>query len=99
MSSGQRGRHPVAVHVPFGLVMLVVAAGILRIVQYHWREGTLLIAGAMLLAAVLRAVLRDERVGLIAVRSKAVDVLLYAAFGLLMILVAVTMASGPVPAG
>jgi hypothetical protein len=79
------------VHVPFLLVMAVVAIGVLRIVQYHWRQGAVLVGVALLLAAVLRAVLRDERLGLVAVRGRAIDVMTYAAFGTMIIAVAVTI--------
>ncbi|MGW5053161.1 DUF3017 domain-containing protein [Actinokineospora sp. NPDC004072] len=95
MSGEQRGRGPVLVHLPFVLVMLVVAVGLARISMYHWREGSVWIGLALLLAAGLRAVLRDEQAGLVAIRGRAVDVLSYGAFGVVVIAVAVTIQGGP----
>lgn len=88
-------RAAVREHLPFGLVLLIVAAGFVRIAQYHWREGTILIAGALLVAAFLRAVLPAARAGLIVIRGRGVDVLLYTALGMLILLVALTITKGP----
>jgi len=83
----------------FGLVMAVVLAGMVRIAQYHWREGTVIIGGALLLAAGLRAVLAPEWTGLLGVRRRAVDVLTYGIFGVLMLAVALTIIGGPLASG
>ncbi|MGH3997243.1 MAG: DUF3017 domain-containing protein [Pseudonocardiaceae bacterium] len=82
----------------FGLVLAVVAIGMVRIAQYHWREGAVIIGGALLLAAGLRAVLPPERTGLLGIRRRALDVLIYGAFGLLMLAVALTITGGPLAA-
>ncbi|MGH3718085.1 MAG: DUF3017 domain-containing protein [Pseudonocardiaceae bacterium] len=79
----------------FGLVLAVVAVGMVRIAQYHWREGTVIIGGALLLAAGLRAVLAPEWTGLLGIRRRALDVLTYSVFGLLMLAVALTITGGP----
>lgn len=83
------------VHLPFAVVMLVAAVGFLRVYMAHWREGATLLGGALLLAALGRAVLSDEQVGLLAIRRKLVDVLLYAALGALIVMDAVTITGGP----
>jgi hypothetical protein len=85
----------VLAHLPFGLVMAIVAVGFVRIAQYHWREGAVLVGGALLLAALLRAVLPEERAGLIALRGRGVDVLLYTTLSLLILFVALTITGGP----
>ena len=77
------------------MVLVVVAFGLLRIVLYHWREGTVVIGVALFLAAALRALLRDDQAGLIMIRSRGVDVLTYSAFGACMIFVAMTIQGGP----
>ena len=82
----------------FGLVLAVVLIGMVRIAQYHWREGAVIIGGALLVAAGLRAVLPPERTGLLGIRRRAVDVLTYGAFGLLMLFVALTITGGPLAA-
>lgn len=82
-------------HLAFAAVLAVVVLGLVRIVQYHWREGTTIIAGALLLAAGLRVLLPPERTGLLAIRSRGVDVLTYGGFGLLVLAVALTIVGGP----
>ncbi|MCA1189168.1 MULTISPECIES: DUF3017 domain-containing protein [unclassified Saccharopolyspora] len=84
-----------AVHVPFALVLLVAAIGFLRIAMHAWREGSMLLSLALLLAAAARAFLPQEQVGLIAVRSRTVDLILYGGFGLVLLAVAVTIVGGP----
>ncbi|MDQ4092816.1 MAG: DUF3017 domain-containing protein [Actinomycetota bacterium] len=79
----------------FGLVLAVVALGMVRIAQYHWREGTVIIGGALLVAAGLRLVLPPERTGLLGIRRRMLDVLAYGAFGVLMLAVALTIIGGP----
>ncbi|HEY0453366.1 DUF3017 domain-containing protein [Actinophytocola sp.] len=77
------------------MVLAVVALGLLRIVLYHWRQGTVLIGAALILAAALRALLREDQAGLIAIRGRGVDVLTYTAFGFCMMAVALTIEGGP----
>jgi hypothetical protein len=79
------------VHFALAVVLVIAAAGFLRVVQEHWRQGTALVGGALLVAAVARVLLPDDRAGLLAVRSQAVDVLSYAAFGVFMVLLAFTI--------
>ncbi|EWC62032.1 hypothetical protein UO65_2668 [Actinokineospora spheciospongiae] len=89
------GKHPALIHLPFGLVLAVVLVGLVRIVMYAWREGTVWIGLALLLAAGLRVLLRDEQAGLIAVRSRVIDAFLYGGFGTMVIAVAMTIEGGP----
>jgi hypothetical protein len=81
--------------IPLILVFTVVAIGILRITQYYWRQGTVLIGGALVMAALLRALLPDNRIGMVALRSRAVDVLLYGGLGVMVMAVALTITNGP----
>jgi hypothetical protein len=82
-------------HLPFALVLLVAAVGIFRMVLYHWRQGAALVGGALVLAAVFRALLPDRRAGLLAVRGRPVDVLSYVGLGAFMLFVAGTIQGGP----
>jgi hypothetical protein len=82
-------------HIPLLLVLAVTAIGLIRIVMYNWREGTALLGLALLLAALLRALLPPDRVGLVAIRSRAVDILLYGGLGLMILAVSLTIAGGP----
>jgi hypothetical protein len=88
-------RRSLRYHLPFALVLLVAAAGVVRISQYHWRQGSVLIGGALLIAALLRAVLPGGRAGLIAVRGRVVDVLTYGALAACVLFIALTLQNGP----
>jgi hypothetical protein len=79
-------------YTPFVLVMAIVAAGVVLIFLYHWRIGSGLIGGSLLVAAGLRLLLPEKQLGLIALRRRFTDILLYGAFGSLMIWVALTIA-------
>ncbi|WP_433265610.1 DUF3017 domain-containing protein [Actinosynnema sp. CS-041913] len=91
----QRWRSAAGQHLPFVLVLGVVVLGIVRIVMYHWRQGAVLIGVALLLAALLRVLVTDEQAGLIAIRSRSVDALLYSGLGFAVIVVAMTIIGGP----
>ena len=66
---------------PLVLVLLVAAAGLLVVALVDFRGGTVVLGAACLLAGVLRAVLRGRTAGLLAVRSRWVDVVLMLALG------------------
>jgi Protein of unknown function (DUF3017) len=92
MSSGGPGlRSRLPVHAPFLVVVAVVVVGLVRVLTQHWREGAALLGGALLLAALLRVLLPPERVGLLAIRSRPVDVLVYLAFGGVLVMLALTI--------
>jgi hypothetical protein len=82
-------------NLPLLLVLAVLTVGLIRIVMYHWREGTVLVGMALLLAALLRALLPSERVGLVAVRGRGADVLLYAGLAVAIMFVSLTIQGGP----
>ncbi|HEY2765381.1 MAG TPA: DUF3017 domain-containing protein [Pseudonocardiaceae bacterium] len=79
----------------FSAVLLVMLIAMVRIVQYHWREGAAIIGAALLLAAGLRALLPAEQAGLLAIRRRGLDVLTYVAFGVLVLALALTITGGP----
>lgn len=81
--------------VPFALVLTLVVVAALRIWQYHWRQGAVIVGGALLVAAVFRAVLPDAKTGLLAVRGRPVDVLSYAGLGLVILFLAFTITDSP----
>jgi Protein of unknown function (DUF3017) len=85
----------IPVHGAITVVWLIALAGFVRVLAEHWREGTGLIGGALLVAAVSRVVLPDDRAGLLAVRSQAIDVLCYLGFGMLMLFLAATIPRTP----
>jgi hypothetical protein len=91
----RRSRQSRFSQLPFAAVLLVVAVAVLRIVQYHWREGTALIGAALLLAAVLRLALPTARAGLLAIRGKLVDVVTFTCLAAAVLYVALTIIGGP----
>ncbi len=80
-------------------VMVVIAVGLVLMAVVGWgradaalfRPGALLVAGAVCAAAVLRALLSDERAGMLALRSRRVDVLVYAALGVAALVLAIVV--------
>ena len=86
-------------HLAFALVLGVVALGMVRIAQYHWREGAAVLGLALLLGAGLRVVLPPDRAGLLVIRGRYLDVLLYGGFGVLVLAVALTIVGGPLAIG
>lgn len=84
-------RSRLSIHVPFGLVLGIGLIGFLLVALQHWRRGTVVLGLALLVAAVLRAVIPQERTGLLNIRSRAVDILLYGGFGVVIISIAMTI--------
>jgi hypothetical protein len=80
-------------------VLAVAAVGLLRVATANWREGAVLLGGSLLLAAALRTTLPPERAGLLAIRSKVVDVLSYSSLGLAVVLLAVTITRSSLSVG
>ena len=66
---------------PLGLVLLTVAAGLAVVADNHFKRGTVLFAAGVCLAALLRGLLPNRRIGLLAVRSRGLDALTLAALG------------------
>ncbi|GAB2747214.1 DUF3017 domain-containing protein [Salinifilum aidingensis] len=82
-------------HLPFAFVALIALLGFLRVALQHWREGAALVSAALLVAAVLRVTVPEHRAGLLALRTRAVDVALYGGFGVAIGYVALTIEGGP----
>jgi hypothetical protein len=85
----------IPLHGAVSVVWVIAAAGFIRVLAEHWREGTGLIGGALLVAAVSRVLLPEDRAGLLAIRSQAIDVLSYLGFGLVMVVLAATIPRTP----
>ena len=58
---------------PLALTLLVALTGLVVLWFYDWRNGVLVFAGAVGLAAVLRATLSDTAAGLLPIRSRMFD--------------------------
>ena len=100
---GRRGPGRPRMHLPAEAPMLAVlfvaSVGLLRVATANWREGAVLLGGSLLLAAVLRAALPPDRAGLVAIRSRTIDVLSYTGLGLAVVLLAVTITRSSLTVG
>ncbi len=67
--------------LPLFAVLVAVAVGLGMIALEHWRRGLLVVGLALVGAGVLRLVLPVRQVGFLAVRGRAVDVVLMAGTG------------------
>jgi len=76
------------------LVAVIALVGLGLVLTQHWRRGAVLLGVALLVAAALRVAVPAERVGLLAIRGKVVDVLCYSGFGVAMALLAATITRG-----
>lgn len=72
-------------HVPYLLVLAMLAAGIVIVAAAYFKRGPALIAGALMLAAMFRAILPAHLAGMLAVRSRLFDLVLL--FGLAVLLI------------
>lgn len=66
---------------PIAVVLAGVSVALLVVGLGRFRLGSLILAGSVLLAFVLRLVLPADRVGLLAVRSKTVDLIVLGLLG------------------
>ncbi len=66
---------------PIVLVLLLVLAGLAVVVFVSFRRGCVVIAGAVMVAFFLRALLHTRDAGMLAVRTRAVDLLVLALLG------------------
>jgi hypothetical protein len=77
--------------IPITIVLAIVAFGLVLIALAYWRRGTAALALVMLLAGLLRAVLSERVIGVLAVRGKGFDVSFYLLVGAMMATLAVTV--------
>jgi hypothetical protein len=80
--------------LPAAVVLAIAAAGMIRVLAEHWREGAALLGGSLLVAAALRVLLPDDRAGLLAIRSRVIDVLCYVLLAVGTIVLALTITRG-----
>lgn len=78
---------------PLLLVVLVLVSGTVVAGFGHWRRGSLIIAAALVLGAVLRLVLPRTFAGLLVIRRRWIDVAVMASIGIAI--AAVTMIVPP----
>jgi hypothetical protein len=66
---------------PLAVVLLGVVASLTVVALDRFRLGSLMLAASLVLAFILRLVLPTDRAGMLAVRSKRVDLIVLGALG------------------
>ena len=87
------------VHGALLLVLLIALGGMVQALTEHWRQGSALLGGSLLVAALLRGALPPQRAGLLAIRGRVVDVVCYTVFGIAVLLLALTITRGSLTVG
>jgi hypothetical protein len=77
---------------PLLAVLVTVGIGLIEVAVDHWRRGLVVIGVALVGAAALRVFLPVRRAGFLAVRSRPLDVVLLAGTGLVLAIVALSIA-------
>jgi Protein of unknown function (DUF3017) len=78
--------------LPLLAVLVTVGIGLLLVTFDHWRRGLVVVGLALVGAALLRLLLPERRVGFLAVRSRSIDVVLMGGTGLLLTVIALSIA-------
>ncbi|MFW5420357.1 DUF3017 domain-containing protein [Nocardiopsis sp. CNT-189] len=74
--------------IPYFLVLATMAAGIVVVAAAYFKRGPAIIAGALLLAATFRILLPEERIGMLAVRGRWLDIATAVGLAVLLIVLA-----------
>jgi hypothetical protein len=77
------------------LVLLITVAGLAVAALSDWRVGIRMLGGALFLASAVRVVLSPRDAGMLAVRHKALDVVLLAGLGAALIFLASSIPDQP----
>ena len=79
--------------LPFSVVIVLVLCGVgaLTIWPDHWRRDVTVMAVALFVAAILRAVLPTTQAGALATRTRWFDVVAYAALGGVILALAIRL--------
>lgn len=80
---------------PLTLVLLGVGSGLLWAGLGHWKRGSFLVGMSFLLGTALRALLPEDKVGLLLVRSRLVDTLCLGFLGLGIVLLSLVVPPAP----
>lgn len=91
MTAGDFTRKVFAGQWPILVVALIFVAAFGLVVAGYWRRGALVMAIGVGVAAALRLALADERAGLLAVRTKAIDFVTTATVSAAMLYIAWTI--------
>jgi hypothetical protein len=84
----RRTRRHILAEWPLTLVILVVAGGLALVAFASFRLGTVVIALGVLLGFVLRLTLSEQAVGMLAVRSRILDLAILGVIGVMLAVLA-----------
>lgn len=70
--------------VPFLLVLGGIGLGLAVVALHHFKSGSVVMSAALLLGAVLRLALPEERAGLLAIRGRVFDIATMVSLGALI---------------
>jgi Protein of unknown function (DUF3017) len=89
-------RYPSTIGGAFYLLVLATCiVGVVVVVTGEWRTGVRVFGGALLLGSLVRLLLSNRDAGMLAVRSKALDVLMLAALGSALVFLAGSIPDQP----
>jgi Protein of unknown function (DUF3017) len=80
---------------PLAIVLVCFGAGLGIVATEHFRRGSVLVGGSLLLAAALRLLLSPRQAGLLVVRSRAFDVGFLAGVGVAVVALAFSVRAPP----
>jgi uncharacterized membrane protein HdeD (DUF308 family) len=80
---------------PIAVVLAGVAASLAVIALDRFRLGSLMLAGSLVLAFILRLVLPSDRAGMLAVRSKRVDLVVLGVLGAALAVISLSVPPPP----
>lgn len=88
-------RRGIAAQWPIIVVLASMGAALLVVALNHFRIGSLMLAGSVVLAFVLRLLLPAKDAGLLAVRSKRVDLVVLGVLGAALVVFALWVPPPP----
>ncbi len=75
-------RHWLLAQWPIAIVLVGITVALLMIALDHFRRGSIVLSASVMLAAFLRLLLPDQEAGMLAVRTRKVDVSILGALAL-----------------
>ncbi|NMM91228.1 hypothetical protein B2J88_44170 [Rhodococcus sp. SRB_17] len=78
-------------NLPMIVVLTVIAAAFVLVLADRWRRGSLVLGVAVIIGAIARWFVSEERVGLLAVRGKKFDTAAMGVMGALIVMLALTI--------
>jgi hypothetical protein len=89
----RQGSSPRWAQLPYAIVLAGVAAGLawMSLAAHHVKEGMLVVAGALLVAAASRLALPERRAGLLVARGRVLDVTALASLGACLLIIVLVL--------